>query len=328
MQKVLSPDLWKTVKIQARKAQQRKVAIAYVTSDLIGFRKGDVIVLDASTQAIASGQTDAHLLRKLQQDQVRIYNCTDLHAKVMLLGDVAVIGSGNLSNSSANNLVEVAVMTDNVSTVSAVASFIHQLVNKSKELLPAEIDQLCNIKVISGQKRGRSGSRPGRKTAISPLGHRTWLIGVRPDEREPTLEKQKSIDKAIELLRSRSRNPDYEPSRIEYPSKSRFGAKGRQGDSIIQIWRPSHEKRPSKVNCIVPVLMRRKHKHSIIFYLPPEDVGKSLTWGKFQRLLTSLGYSCKVGPHIQRKIESDTADAIRRRWHSAKKTNRRTKSKS
>jgi hypothetical protein len=32
-----------------------------VTRDLVGFRKGDVLVLDASVRAIASGETGARL---------------------------------------------------------------------------------------------------------------------------------------------------------------------------------------------------------------------------------------------------------------------------
>ncbi len=51
MQKVLSTDLWKTVNLQARKSRQRKAAIAYVTRELVGFRRDDVLVVDASTRA-------------------------------------------------------------------------------------------------------------------------------------------------------------------------------------------------------------------------------------------------------------------------------------
>jgi len=42
-----------------------KATIAYVTRDLVGFRKGDVLIVDASARAIASGETDARLEKAL-----------------------------------------------------------------------------------------------------------------------------------------------------------------------------------------------------------------------------------------------------------------------
>src|ERR1700687_5343277 len=105
MERVLSSDLWKMVRAQARKARCRKAAIAYVTKDLIRFRKGDILVMDASAHAISCGETDAKLLRTLHKKGVSLYHCVGLHAKVLVLDDVAVISSGNMSNSSANGLV-------------------------------------------------------------------------------------------------------------------------------------------------------------------------------------------------------------------------------
>jgi hypothetical protein len=65
VQRVLSKDLWTEVRKQARASNTRKAAIAYVTRDLVGFRKGDTLVIDASTLATKNGETDAPLLRKL-----------------------------------------------------------------------------------------------------------------------------------------------------------------------------------------------------------------------------------------------------------------------
>lgn len=67
---------------------------AYVTQDLVGFSKGDTLVVDASRHAISSGETAAKLLRTLKMKGVHIYHCAGLHAKVLLLDDVAVISSG------------------------------------------------------------------------------------------------------------------------------------------------------------------------------------------------------------------------------------------
>jgi phosphatidylserine/phosphatidylglycerophosphate/cardiolipin synthase-like enzyme len=81
-----------------------------------------VLVVDASKRAIACGETDAGLLRLLWKKEVHLYHCAGLHAKVLLLDDMAVISSGNMSSSSADGLVEVGLVTDHSNTVSAVAS--------------------------------------------------------------------------------------------------------------------------------------------------------------------------------------------------------------
>jgi hypothetical protein len=87
VQRVLSNDLWTEVRKQARASQLRKGAIAYVTRDLIGFRKGDTLVVDASSLAIRNGETDASLLRKLHTKGVQVYDCNDLHARIAELGN-------------------------------------------------------------------------------------------------------------------------------------------------------------------------------------------------------------------------------------------------
>jgi hypothetical protein len=75
MQRVLSTGLWKEIKAIAVAAKRRRVAVAYVTQDLIGFKKGDVLVLDATERAIRSGETDAKLLRRLHRRGVQIHCC-------------------------------------------------------------------------------------------------------------------------------------------------------------------------------------------------------------------------------------------------------------
>src|SRR4051812_21268253 len=98
MQKVLTNDLWKAAR--ARRTKRKMAAIAYVTQDLLGFRKGDTLVADASAYAVRNAETSAKLLRTLHKKGVRLYDCACLHAKVLLLDDVAVISSGNMSKSS------------------------------------------------------------------------------------------------------------------------------------------------------------------------------------------------------------------------------------
>jgi phosphatidylserine/phosphatidylglycerophosphate/cardiolipin synthase-like enzyme len=153
-------------------SKSRKAAIAYVTRDLVGFREGDTLVVDASPLAIKNGETDARLLRRLHKKGVHLYDCADVHAKFLLLDDVAVISSGNMSSSSENRMVEAAMISDHGSVVAGAASLIEQLVKQSSELDEKQIAQLCKIKVI--RRGGRNGARPERrKTRIAELGNRS-----------------------------------------------------------------------------------------------------------------------------------------------------------
>src|SRR4051812_24539618 len=112
MQRVISKNFWKEVAKEAKKAKRRQAAIAYVTANLIRFKKGDLLIVDASEHAIRFGETNAKLLQKLDKKGVKIYSCEDLHAKVMLFGDVAVVGTGNMSKSSETSLVEAGIITN------------------------------------------------------------------------------------------------------------------------------------------------------------------------------------------------------------------------
>lgn len=319
MQKVLSSDLWKAVRAQARKSQSRKAAIAYVTKDLVEFRKGDTLVVDASPHAIANGETAAKLLRTLYKKGVRIYHCTGLHAKVLLLDDVAVISSGNMSNSSVEVLVEAGVMTDQSSTVAGVASLIKQLCDQAKELTDKNIATLCKIKVVRRGGRG-VGSKKKKATKVARLGNQTWLVGIRELANDPSPDEQRMIDKAANMVRTKMSDPDEDLNWIRMGVKGRCARECQAGDSVIQIWRSSKAKKVSAVLHSVPVLLKQKANKWTRFYIE-DATGKytEMSWSKFQRLLKEVGYSRSVRAGSVQLIEPDTADAIARRWKSASK---------
>jgi hypothetical protein len=319
MQKVLSSDLWKTVKAQARKARLRKVAIPYVTQDLLGFRKGDLLLVDASPLAVSSGETDAKLLRDLLWKGVRLYHCESLHAKVMLLDDVAVISSGNMSKSSDKHLVEAGLITDQSSTVAGIASFIEQLIPQSRELLAGDIDSLCKIKVTRRGGRPQRGAKR-RKPKVNPLGNQTWLIGVYELAEDPPPNEQELIDRAIESLRPKMK-AQQEVCWVRFPHKHPFAMNCKEGDSLIQIWNSSTAKRPSSVFRVTPVLLKEKTERWTYFY-SPEPTGRrtKMPWGKFQRLLKKVGHKRPVKAGSKQLLDPEIADAITRMWAAAAKS--------
>jgi hypothetical protein len=317
MQRVLSKELWKEIRAYASRARRRKVAISYVTNDLIGFRNGDILVVDASQWAIKFGETDAQVLLNLQRKGVQLFDCRDLHAKTVLLDDVAFVSSGNMSKSSAKKLVEAGILTDHVAVVSAVASFIEQLQDQSKALTPSALEKLCKIKVI--RRGGRPlGGKKNRKTKIAPLGNRIWFLGVRDEDREPNKEEQKIIDRAQARLRRRFDEKRDDFNWIKCGVRGRFERSCKEGDSIIQVWRSSHAKRPGRAVRATPVLLKQKSKRWTRFYVEdPTDRYAELRWTKFRRLLKEIGYSRTVSANVVREIAPDVAETINRKWKAA-----------
>jgi phosphatidylserine/phosphatidylglycerophosphate/cardiolipin synthase-like enzyme len=312
MQRVLSSDLWKTVTAQARKAKQRQAAIAYVTNDHLNLKSGDVLIVDASEATIRSGGTDAKLLDDLQQRGVILYDCHDLHAKVMLLGDMAVVGSANMSQSSGS-LVEAAIITDQSSIVSGVASFIEQLKKKTNRISTAKIAELCKIEVI---RRGGGAPQGKRKNPVKRLGNQTWLVGVKDLVREPPADEQRKIAIAAEKLELKKDELHW----LRWRSDSKFAKKCCAGDQLIQIWKRAGAKRLI-VCSAVPVLLKQKSAKWTRFYLGERSTRHpDLTWGRFKQLVKDLGYPSKVGPGIVQLVEPYMAEAFDNAWNSAAKS--------
>ncbi len=315
MQHVLSNHLWREIRSVAAKSKHRQAAIAYVTRDLIGFRRGDVLITDASPTAVSAGETDAKLLSKLERKGVLIHSCPGLHAKVLLLDEVAVIGSGNMSESSQSRLVEAALMSDSQTTVSGIASFIAQLANQSKTLDRSALTQLCRIKVV--RRGGRLGNIAKKRAKISPLGDSTWLLGLVEDDFNYSRAQQQLFDEATDKL-----THEHETSaKHAYPvwmGRGFFARQCKEGDRLIQIIRTTGKKRPTDVIKPVTVLVKEQNKHSTLFLVAnPIGIKPRIRWSDFLKLLKRLGNKRAIGRKSKRLLDPDLADAISRNWHSA-----------
>jgi hypothetical protein len=133
MQKLESKALWLTIQRLAEKCPYKLAAIAYVTDDRhIHFEDGDKLVCDASDGAISQGHTSVSVLSRFFRKGAEIFSCPGLHAKLLVLGNTAIVGSANLSQSSANDLIEAAVVTDQPSTLAQVGRFIEALIEGSQ----------------------------------------------------------------------------------------------------------------------------------------------------------------------------------------------------
>ena len=307
MNGVLTKDIWEIAKKLALDARTRKVAIAYVTEDRIGLRSGDILVCDASERMVRMGQTDAKLLRTLSKIGVIIHSVPALHAKVMLFGRHAIVGSANMSGS---RLIEICAVSDRPEIRSGVASFIAQMARPVTKLSELAIERLCGIKVE--RKGGRGGPRKVR--AVSRMGSTTWIVGVRELVRDPSAAEQKHIDRATADLNKSHRIDKDDYDWIRWSKGNKFADECRPGDTIISIWSPRGKGR-RHVTRGLPVLLKRNEPEFCRFYLddPLKDTDM-VGWTKFQEILSAAGYDRYVGPNSVQALSQDAAVAIDRAW--------------
>jgi len=178
MDKLVSGELWKEIKRLAKKSKRRMAAVAYVTNDeLVTFKEGDLLIVDASNQSIKSGQTSAPLLHKAFEHGAAIYSCPGLHAKVMLLDNVAVIGSANISRSSQQFLIEAAYITDHPSAVAMTRALIQQLQDISTSVDASFIKRINSIEVNRSAFRGFHGAKK-QGVSVKVKTPRTWIVSL------------------------------------------------------------------------------------------------------------------------------------------------------
>lgn len=263
MQRVLSNDLWPEVAKLAKASKRRRAAIAYVTTDkFVKFGKGDTLIVDASDDKIAGAATSAKILLAAHRRGAQLFHCQGLHSKVLLLDNIAVVGSANLSGTSASDLTEAAIVTDHAPTLSSLTTFITELERQTTPLTLAYLKRLCGIKVV---RRFSTGKNP-KKPIIHLSASRTWLVGVHDiDESRygDELEKIEAEQAEAEELKSSAHSS---VGWIRWTGKSGFRSNAKPGDTIIEIWRPLGKKNPTTVYRRASILSREEDEKCTRFY--------------------------------------------------------------
>jgi phosphatidylserine/phosphatidylglycerophosphate/cardiolipin synthase-like enzyme len=171
MQKILTDNIWQQISHLTQKAKRKIAALAYVSSpSYLSFRKGDLLICDASDQAIRSGETSATVLEQFFKAGAEIYSCPCLHAKALIFDRTALIGSCNLSQSSAEVLRELALLTSDTSTRSQILAYIHSIKDSSLPVDEAFLKRILKIPVSK-----RKGLQRTKRKHIH-LGTRTWIV--------------------------------------------------------------------------------------------------------------------------------------------------------
>ena len=111
---------------------------------ILVLKAGDVLVCDASDATVKSGSTYPESLLEYAKNGVTILSISGLHAKVIVSGSTAWIGSMNASDSSTK-LNEAAVRLENKMTVQAALKFVTDFKKLTPPLGVSDIQRLINL---------------------------------------------------------------------------------------------------------------------------------------------------------------------------------------
>jgi hypothetical protein len=313
MDQLCSDDLWPIIERLASDSRKKQAAVAYVTTDrLVRFGCGDVLITDASDQSIAAGQTSAKIVSEANRRGAEVYSLPGLHAKVLLLDGVAVIGSANVSESSVTSLVEASWITDSPVAVGMVNAMLQQLIGIAQRVDEAFISRISGIPVAP---RIALESRRQTSPRIMVPRHQSWIIGVYalvrdfPDE-EPAIDSGKSI------ASGKAQQQSSDVSWIRWTGKSRFRSEAKPGDSVIQIWSPRRRETPELVYRHAPILHRQDEATCTRFFIEEFADGEETTmgWEGFQTLVSQIKLPSKIGPSCARPISEAHAAALFSLW--------------
>lgn len=311
MNRLLTSDLWPVAAKLARKAKTRFAAIAYVTAETVKFGEGDVLVVDASRGAITSGETKAQVLLDAYDNGALIYHCPNLHAKLLVMDDTAIIGSGNLSGNSPY-LHECAVLTDQSSVVGQARAYIQQLRERSVSLERSELVALTKLLVVrrGGQGRGKATTRMTTK-----LGTRRWLVGVTPiDEERMSAADQATHARALGKLAAKLERDRDELDWIRLRGNSKMRQEAKVGDLMI-VAEGSHTKTNHlTVSPPTSILARANSENSTFLYYLCASRKPDIRKLKLMKFLKTAGSNVVPSPRMVRELTPEVFQALERQW--------------
>jgi hypothetical protein len=242
-------------------AHHSAVAVAYFgdgASRILPLKRGSTLVVDASKSAVQAGQTKPSELIKLIRQGVRVYTVGNLHAKVFVLGDRVVVGSNNASRSSANGLIEAAIVTRARSAVAACRAFVESLTGEPITVKYAQVLQKLYRPPTFGPVRRRSGKKEG---AIAPEHSRFWVV---PLLRDATDLEYDEADRGTPNATSKMKKPKESVLDWFAWSGPKSASQAKIGDLAFCITNDARRKFGDEPSRIVDM---RSHPKGAIIYL-------------------------------------------------------------
>jgi hypothetical protein len=306
MKRLLSDNLWPELAKLSKNHGRMWAAISYVTTKrYLNFRKGDFLICDASDASIKAGMTSAAALRSLFQSGAKIYSFDGLHTKLLVIDEMAVIGSANLSENAGVNTCEASLLTDDLQVLALIQGFIEQLRHSA---IAVDKNFLKRIEAIPVEKFWKGPKR--KLKSIASDTSRLWLVGTQPIGSKIMNREVKFVEAGKSEASKKLKKGRYEIDYIRWAGQSKFRAEAKPGDLVIQVFRQKMGKRVHiEVYRAAPILHRQDEGNWTRFYLEvPADNHDYYPWKEFKSDLVRLGFE-NIKPGSTREI-TERASAV------------------
>jgi hypothetical protein len=262
------------------------VAVPFLGSgggELLYLKRGDVLIVALTLANSRNGSVCPAEIGRLQKCGVRVFLAPHLHAKVLLCGGKAVVGSANLSQTSFAQLDEAAILTTDTNIVKQVRAWFRQ--KMLEEVSPAWLNE-CG-KVYRPPKRGIR--RKGIRTPFR-LGAAVWLLNLHQmdyPEYELTVEKRGEAQVKHEL----SDPAKFKVTPVRWPGSPRFLKQIRKGDTVVQIMRTGRSHYVEELARFIGMRRTKSQRGSPVAYLYLESRRrpKRIPWIDFKRQCLAIG---------------------------------------
>ncbi|MGI8592669.1 MAG: phospholipase D-like domain-containing protein [Nakamurella sp.] len=177
-------DVWSHIRNLLSGSRRIAAAIGYVGADADAYlpmRGPGTIVVNAGDEALTTGSTDPNVLLRWTRRGVRVYSLPSLHAKVILVeGDPSfvLVGSANVSWSSANRLDEAVLLADERETVDEMSAAIAAWQLEAGEPLTQEWLQEAVRRAQPAPPRPQPEHDPQRSGGSRPSGFEKLATAV------------------------------------------------------------------------------------------------------------------------------------------------------
>jgi hypothetical protein len=264
------PDakLWPEIQKRAKRTKTMTVVSAFLGTrpeSLLKWPRKSMVVADLTEANVRRGVTSAKGALRLRSKNVAVLQYRNLHAKMFLFDDAAVVASSNLSLDSTTQLVEAGVLlagTEAAPVRREVNRILRNAVLLDRDLLRAwaRVEPKRSGRLTT-KRKGAKVSRP------SPLldGRTVWLLDTY--HYEPDSAEQRAQRRTGKLLAD---DNGIKAARIDWFGRCgrRLHSRVQEGDWIVFWWREGrrteHGRLEGPYECIAPV-----------------DLGKGLGRGRF-----------------------------------------------
>ncbi len=311
--KLLTGNIWKQIAQSVSQQSKRVAAIAYVSdSEHLRLKPNDVLVCDASDGSIKAGNTAAKALKAYLDKGVRLYNHPNLHAKILVFGPHVLIGSCNLSSSSANRLREAALFTSRSTVRSQALALITMAKEASDEIDKEFVRRVSKIKVI---KRPVPGGK--RRKLRETLGNKVWIVKTHPLDDSRYKDEEDLVNRATKEVESKLESKDSEVAWIRWTGKHPFRVLAKEGDTMIEMTSLRGGKRTTVYGPVSVLKRQDQGKWTRFYYEWPDDLSE-LSWTDFERRIRKLGItSIKRGSN--RELKSNEVALLETVWKDVAK---------